>query len=122
MSTLRSATSISRSEHVNTEVRDLDIQVGAYQTQTDPKDPRTIQFHNIWSNVVVIYRQIVKPSIDAPLAGAIVRRKGFPMVYEPHRDHDRDATIYPVVDKWGVMWRATATGNNRMFLASRVVS
>ena len=70
----------------------------------------------------MIYRKITQPTIDAPLAGAIVRRKGFPIVHEPHRDHDRDATIYPVVDKWGVMWRATASGNNRMFLADRVIA
>lgn len=103
-------------------VKEVKVLSGKYQTQTDSKDPLTIQFFNLWSNVVVIYRKIEKPTIDAPLAGAIVRRKGFPIVHEPHRDHDRDAEIYPVVDKWGVMWRATASGNNRMFLANRVIS
>ena len=103
-------------------VREVKILSGKYQTQTDPKDPRTIQFFHLWSNVVVIYRRIEKPTIDAPLAGAIVRRKGFPIVREPHRDKDRDADIYPVVDKWGVMWRATASGNNRLYLADRVIS
>jgi hypothetical protein len=95
---------------------------GKYQTQTDPRDPMTTQFFQLWSNIVVIYRRIETPTIDAPLAGAIVRRKGCPIVMEPHRDHDRDAEIYPVIDKWGLMWRATAVGNNRMFLADRVVA
>ncbi|MGN6187195.1 MAG: hypothetical protein ACTHQM_26460 [Thermoanaerobaculia bacterium] len=95
---------------------------GKYQTQLDSKDTRTIQFFHLWTNVVVIYRRIEKPTIDAPLAGAIVRRKGFPIVREPHRDNDRDADIYPVVDKWGVMWRATENGNNRIFLADRVIA
>ena len=103
-------------------VKEVKILSGKYQTQLDPKDTRTIQFFHLWSNIVVIYRRIEKPTIDAPLAGAIVRRKGFPVVREPHRDKDRDADIYPVVDKWGVMWRATPTGNNRMFLADRVIT
>jgi len=102
-------------------VKEVKVLAAKYQTQSDPRSPLTIEFHPLWSNVV-IYRRIEKPTIDAPLAGAIVRRKGFPIVYAPHRDHDRDAEIYPVVDKWGVMWRATASGNNRMFLADRVVN
>ena len=103
-------------------VKQVKVLSAKFQTQLDSKDPRTIQFFPLWSNVVVIYRKIDKPTIDAPLAGAIVRRKGHPKVHEPHRDHDRDATIYPITDKWGVMWRATSTGNNRMFLADRVLS
>ena len=103
-------------------VKEVKILSGKYQTQLDPKDTRTIQFFHLWSNIVVIYRRIEKPTIDAPLAGAIVRRKGFPIVREPHRDKNRDADIYPVVDKWGVMWRATASGNNRIFLADRVIA
>ena len=103
-------------------VKEVKVLSGKYQTQTDPKDTRTIQFFPLWTNVVVIYRKIEKPTIDAPLAGAIVRRKGFPIVREPHRDKDRDADIYPVVDKWGVMWRATASGNNRLYLADRVIA
>lgn len=76
---------------------------------------------SILANIVVIYRKIAQPTIDAPLAGAIVRRKGFPIVHEPHRNHDRDATIYPVVDKCGVLWRATPSGNQRMFMTDRVI-
>jgi hypothetical protein len=102
-------------------VKEVKVLSGKFQTQTDPRDPLSRQFFHLWSNVVVIYRKIAKPTIDAPLAGAIVRRKGFPIVHEPHRDHDRDATLYPIVDKWGVMWRATPTGNNRMFMADRVI-
>jgi len=103
-------------------VKEVKILAAKYQTQSDPRSPLSIEFHALWSNVVVIYRRIETPTIDAPLAGAIVRRKGFPMVYPPHRDHDRDAEIYPIVDKWGVMWRATSTGNNRMFLADRIIA
>jgi len=93
-----------------------------YQTQTEPGNLYSAVFRQLWTNIVVIYRRIEKPTIDAPLAGAIVRRKGCPVVHEPHRDHDRDATIYPVTDKWGLMWRAPASGNTRMFLADRVAA
>jgi len=103
-------------------VKEVKVLSGKYQTQSDPRNPLTIQFFQLWSNIVVLYRKIETPTIDAPLAGAIVRRKGFPIVHEPHRDHDRDATIYPVVDKWGVMWRATEAGNNRMFLVDRIAT
>ena len=103
-------------------VKEVKVLSGKYQTQSDPRNPLSIQFFQLWKNIVVIYRKIEKPTIDAPLAGAIVRRKGHPIVHEPHRDRDRDATIYPVVDKWGLMWRATASGNNRMFMADRVIA
>lgn len=91
---------------------------GKLSTQTDPKDPRTTTFFHLWKNIVVGYRKIETPTIDAPLAGAITRRKGFPKVHEPYRDRDRDADVYPTTDKWGM----TVRSMNRMYLLDRVVS
>jgi hypothetical protein len=91
---------------------------GKFATQTDPKDPRTTTFFRLWKNIVIGYRKIETPTIDAPLAGAITRRKGFPLVGESYRDKDRDADVYPTTDKWGM----TVRSMNRMYLIDRVIS
>lgn len=103
-------------------VKAVKVLRGKYGVQTDPKDPLTATFYYLWTNVVVIYRKIDKPSRTVPLAGAIVRRKGFPKAHEPYRDKDKDCDVYPITDKWGLVWRANSGGQNRMYLAERVVA
>lgn len=91
---------------------------GKYSLQTDPKDTKTITFLPLWSNVVIAYRYISTPTQDAPLAGAIASRKGFPNVMASYRDNDKDADIYPTTDKWGMVIRAM----QRMYIIDRVIS
>ena len=82
----------------------------------DPKDPRATLFMHLWGNIIVVYRKLAKPVIDAPLWGAITRRKGYPIV-EDYRNNDVDADVKAHKDKWGL----TVRSNKRGFLATDVI-
>jgi hypothetical protein len=97
--------------------KEIDILRGKYAVEIDRKDPRNTVMAHLWSNIVLVYNPIVKPSLDDPLWGVIVREKGFPQVKDT-RDEDIDADMKHVTDKWGVHVRS----NKRAFMASSIIA
>ena len=84
----------------------------------DKKDPRNWRFARLWTNCFVVFRPVEKPSADMPLWGARPHRKGFPRVLPPQRDWKKDADMYGITDKFGIVLRA----KNRAYYADRVIA
>ena len=93
----------------------VDVMSAQYPITVDPSDPTATVYSFLWGDICVIYLPIAKPNFGSPIAGAIVRREGYPWI-DGYRDFTIDADIKVTRDNWGVMVRKAAGGLNRIYM------
>jgi hypothetical protein len=92
-----------------------DMLSAQYPITIDPLDPTATVYSFLWGDVFIIYLPIAKPTFADPLAGAVVRRAGYPWI-DGYRDPKVDADMKVTRDNWGVVVRKSASGQNRLYL------
>jgi hypothetical protein len=81
----------------------------------DPEDPDSAVFADVWGDVALTYYKIEDAQIGDPLAAAIMRVEGLPVVTE-YRDERHTCDIKAVDDNFGFV----QVSNRRIVLATNV--
>lgn len=91
---------------------------GSYAVTIDESIPDSMVAADLWGDVVLVYLPVPKPRPDLPLAGAIVRKSGFPVVeeYIDPTVNGGPAIVKVTKENWGIC----QVSNKRIFLAKNV--
>lgn len=89
---------------------------GMYTSELlDAEDPDSAVFTDLWGDVAICYNKVDDPQIGDPLAAAIMRVEGQPVVTE-YRDERHTCDIKAVDDNFGFV----QVSNRRLVLATTV--